>query len=64
LEVNPSQCAPCGDCLDDHRGNEGKLGEPRDVAFGEPFASRNLDQRLDSAGSYFSEPEISHGQVP
>jgi hypothetical protein len=40
------RCAACGDRLGDHGRNEGKPGQPRDLALREPFASRNLDQRL------------------
>jgi hypothetical protein len=38
-------------------------GEPRDVALGESFAARNLDQRLDSTGSYFFEPASGAGEM-
>jgi hypothetical protein len=62
LKVNPSQCAPCGDCLCNHRRNERKPGESRDIALGKPFAARNLDQRLDLTGSYFFEPASRAGQ--
>ena len=41
-----------------HKGG----GESRDVALGESFASRNLEQRLDSTASYFFEPASRAGQ--
>ena len=47
------------DRLNERRRYERKFRQARDVAFGESFAARDLDERTDAAGRQFLEPSSS-----